>query len=152
MPRASEVFNLTFDAADPRRLAEFWALALGYQLEPPPDGFGSWEEALAAWHVPEDQWNSASAIVDPRGVLPRVYFQKVPEPKAAKNRVHLDVRAWRYVDGSDAPPPAEERRTLAEAKVAELVAAGATVVGSVEEHGNAWTVLLDPEGNEFCVT
>jgi hypothetical protein len=151
MPRASEIFNIAFDAADPRRLAEFWALALGYQLEPPPDGFDTWEEALAAWDVPEDQWDSASAIVDPRGVLPRVFFQKVPESKSAKNRVHLDVRGWRYGADGEVPPEAE-RRAAAAAKVAELVAAGATVAGSVTEYGNTWTVLHDPEGNEFCVT
>lgn len=152
MPRSSEIFNLTFDAAAPRRLAEFWAVALGYQLEPPPDGFPSWKEALAAWNVPEDQWDRASAIIDPRGVLPRVFFQKVPESKTSKNRVHLDVRSWRHVDGSGAPPPADERRVAAEAKVAELVAAGATVVETIAEYDSSWTVMLDPEGNEFCVT
>ncbi|MBB5791992.1 VOC family protein [Jiangella mangrovi] len=151
MPRASEIFNIAFDAADPRRLAEFWAVALGYQLEPPPDGFGTWEEALVAWNVPEADWDSASAIIDPRGVLPRLLFQKVPEPKTAKNRVHLDVRGWRYGAGGEVPPEAE-RLAAAAAKVAELLAAGATVVATVEEYGNTWTVLQDPEGNEFCVT
>lgn len=151
MPRSSEIFNVTFDAADPRRLAEFWALALGYQVEPPPDGFASWEEALAAWNVPEDEWDRASAIIDPQGVLPRVFFQKVPESKTAKNRVHLDVRSWRYA-GDGEPPPEADRSAAVEAKVATLVAAGATVVTTTAEFGNSWTVLLDPEGNEFCVT
>ena len=150
MPLASEIFNLTFDAADPGRLAEFWALALGYRLEPPPDGFSTWEEALAAWNVPEDQWDSASAIIDPNGVLPRIFFQKVPEPKSAKNRVNLDVRSWRYTADGSRPPEAEVRAAI-DAKVAELVAAGATVAGTVEQYDNAWTVLHDPEGNEFCV-
>ncbi|PZF80657.1 VOC family protein [Jiangella anatolica] len=151
MPRSSEVFNLTFDATDPRRLAEFWALALGYQVEPPPDGFASWEEALAAWNVPKEDWDSASAVIDPDGVLPRVYFQRVPEEKTAKNRVHLDVRAWRRSGPDAAPPPLAQRRAAVEAKVAELVAAGATVVGPVEEYDNFWIILLDPEDNEFCV-
>ncbi|TDE00796.1 VOC family protein [Jiangella asiatica] len=146
-PRSSQVFNLTFDAADPARLARFWATALGYELEPPPDGFGSWEEALAAWNVPEDRWDSASAVIDPDGVLPRLFFQKVPEPKTAKNRVHLDVRAWR----GDERAPAEHRE-LVDGKVAELVEAGATVVAPVDDLGSYWVVMLDPEGNEFCVT
>lgn len=151
MPIASEIFNLTFDAADPRRLAEFWALALGYQLEPPPEGFATWDEALAAWNVPEDQWDSASAIIDPGGVLPRIFFQRVPEPKTSKNRVHLDVRAWRYTDAAGGRPTEADVQAAIAAKVAELVAAGATVSGTVEQYGNAWTVLHDPEGNEFCV-
>ncbi|WP_026876619.1 VOC family protein [Jiangella gansuensis] len=146
-PRSSEVFNLTFDAADPDRLARFWATALGYEMEPPPDGFGSWPEALAAWNIPEDRWDSASAVVDPAGVLPRIFFQKVAEPKTAKNRVHLDVRSWR---GAEASPA--ERRDLVDARARELVEAGATVVGPVEDLGSYWVVMLDPEGNEFCVT
>lgn len=147
-PRSSKVFNLAFDAADPDRLARFWALALGYQLEPPPDGFGSWEEALAAWGVPKERWTDASAVIDPRGELPRIYFQRVPEPKTAKNRLHIDVRA----SSADESPPPEEHRALVQRKVDELVEAGATVVGPVEEYGVYWVVMNDPEGNEFCVT
>ncbi|WP_053205833.1 VOC family protein [Jiangella muralis] len=77
--------------------------------------------------------------------------QNVPEPKTSKNRVHLDVRAWRYTDASGGRPPEAEVQAAIAAKVDELVAAGATVGGTVEQYGNAWTVLHDPEGNEFCV-
>ncbi|MGH8826386.1 MAG: VOC family protein [Jiangellaceae bacterium] len=149
MTRASPAgFTLTFDAADPSRLAEFWAVALGYQIEPPPEGFTSWSEALTAWQIPPDQWDNASAIIDPTGALPRIFIQKVPEPKSAKNRLHIDVRSW---SGAEAPP-VDERRGLVERKAKELVAAGASVVGSVQEHDSYWMVMLDPEGNEFCVT
>jgi len=140
-------FQVTFDAADPGPLSRFWAEVLGYQLEPPPDGFASWEEALAAFDVPEDRWDSASAIVDPDGVGPRFYFQRVPEGKAAKNRVHLDVSASPGPEAS-----AEERRPPIEAEAARLEGLGATRVGVVEEMGGIWMVMLDPEGNEFCVT
>ena len=85
--------QVTFDCADPGALAEFWAEALGYQVQGPPPGFDSWPAALTAWGVPEDQWNSKSAIIDPDGEGPRIFFQRVPEGKTVKNRVHLDVRS-----------------------------------------------------------
>ena len=67
--------------------------ALGYVSDPPPEGHDTWETALAAFGVPEDKWNSAWALSDPDGRGPRLYFQRVPEAKTAKNRVHLDLRA-----------------------------------------------------------
>ena len=85
--------QVTFDCGDPAALAEFWAAALGYVLQPPPPGFDSWDAALDAWGVPADRRNDRSALVDPDGAGPRVFFQRVPEGKTAKNRVHLDVRA-----------------------------------------------------------
>ena len=85
--------QITVDAHDPARLAEFWALALGYELEAPPAGFATWDEALDAWGIPADDRNRASALRDPNGTGPRLFFQRVPEGKTAKNRVHLDVRA-----------------------------------------------------------
>jgi predicted enzyme related to lactoylglutathione lyase len=89
--------------------------------------------------VPESQWNSASAVIDPDGAGPRVYFQRVPEEKATKNRLHLDIRVR---GGREAIQPEVDR----------LVALGATVVGPKEERGEYWVVLQDPEGNEFCLT
>ena len=86
-------FQVTFDSADPAAHAAFWAEALHYALQPPPSGFPSWDAALDAWGVPAERRNDRSAVVDPAGVGPRVFFQKVPEPKTAKNRVHLDLRA-----------------------------------------------------------
>ncbi len=75
---------------------------LGYRLDSPPPPYESWEEALDAWDIPEENRNDASASVDPDGNGPRLWFQKVPEGKAAKNRVHLDVRAAVGLRGDDA--------------------------------------------------
>jgi glyoxalase superfamily protein len=138
--------QVVMDCADPSRLAAFWAVALGYELQPPPEGFDSWEAFLSSIGVPESDWNSRSAVVDPEGKGPRLYFQQVPEPKTAKNRVHLDVNAGGGHEVAD-----EERRMRVAAKVEELVAAGATVFREVEENGEHWVVMQDPEGNEFCV-
>jgi hypothetical protein len=96
--------------------------------------------------VPEDQWNSKGAIEDPDGVRPRIFFQRVPEPKAAKNRVHLDVNV-----GGGREVSSEERVARVRADVARLEALGATKVREAEQLGDFWIVMLDPEGNEFCL-
>lgn len=134
--------QITFDCADPARLAEFWAETLGYQVQPPPPGFDSWPDALRAWGVPEEMWGSRSAAVDPVGAGPRLFFQRVPEGKTAKNRVHLDVK----VGGAD-----PGRRERIDGEVDRLTGIGAGVLGPVEELGTYCVVLRDPEGNEFCV-
>jgi glyoxalase superfamily protein len=141
-------FQVVMDCADPDRMMMFWATALGYKKQDPPDGFATWEDFLRANNVPEDQWNSAGAVVDPEGTGPRIYFQRVPEPKTVKNRVHIDLNA----SGGRATP-AEEGRRRVDAEVERLVAAGATVFRPAEasDLGEYWAVLRDPEGNEFCV-
>jgi hypothetical protein len=133
------------DCADPARLARFWAVALGYQEQPPPDAFDSWEDALRAWDVPEDQWNSRSAVIDPDGVGPRLFFQQVPEDKVVKNRVHLDINAATGISDHD------ERVAAIRTEVARLTDEGASTVQEMEERGEFWVVMQDPEGNEFCV-
>ncbi len=140
-------FQVTFDCADPDQLAAFWALALGYKIPAPPAGFATWPEFLKTqgW-LPEELNNSRSALVDPAGIGPRLFFQKVPEPKAAKNRVHLDVNV-----GGAHGTPAEERRRAVEAHIARLTEAGASEVTRFDEHGESWVVMADPEGNEFCL-
>jgi hypothetical protein len=80
-------------------LAAFWAETLGYQLQDPPDGFESWEQALEAMDVPPENRNDFSALVDPEGPRPRLLFQRVPEPKQTKNRVHLDIRTAPGLEG-----------------------------------------------------
>lgn len=138
--------QVVVDCADPARLSAFWAAALGYVEQAPPDGFETWAEALAAMRVPEEEHGRAGAVVDPDGVGPRVFFQRVPEAKVGKNRVHLDV----FVDlARDAPD--EERRAAQDAEVARLVELGATKVEAVLDMGSRHVVLRDPEGNEFCV-
>lgn len=138
--------QVTFDCADPDRIATFWATALRYKKQDPPEGYATWTEFLSAQGVAEDQWNSASAIVDPDGIGPRIYFQQVPEPKSVKNRVHLDVNVG---GGRDAP--LNERRSRVDTEVERLVGDGATRWRSLEEHGEYCVVMYDPEGNEFCL-
>ena len=138
--------QVTFDCADPDRLATFWATALGYKKQNPPPGYATWPEFLAAQGVPEDQWNAASAIVDPEGIGPRIYFQQVPEPKTVKNRVHLDVNV-----GGGRDTPDDERRGRVNAAVERLLGAGATRLRACAEHGESWVIMQDPEGNEFCL-
>jgi hypothetical protein len=137
--------QIVFDAADPASLAEFWAAAAGYVVQPPPDGFDSWEAFLTAIGVPQDQWDKASACVDPAGRGPRFFFQKVPEAKVVKNRVHVDLKPG---VGHDAT----ERPAVARADAERLVGLGAKVLREYQEHGEFWIVLADPEGNEFCVS
>ncbi|CUR60144.1 conserved hypothetical protein [metagenome] len=139
--------QITFDCADPAGLAGFWAVALGYELEPPPPGFATWDEALEAWGVPPALRNSRSAIVDPAGDGPRVFFQQVPEGKTAKNRVHLDVRAAPGLEG-------EDRMAALEGVADELETLGAARFRRVEpgqEMSAGFIVMNDPEGNEFCL-
>ena len=77
-------FQVTFDANDPAGLADFWALALGYEIQPPPRGFDSWDDWATGMGIPEENWNDARALVDPTGEGPRIFFQRVPEGKTAK--------------------------------------------------------------------
>ncbi|WP_250035674.1 VOC family protein [Paractinoplanes maris] len=122
-------WTLGGDAADPHRLAAFWAAALGYLAEPgydDPDG---------------------ASIVDPDGRGPAISFLRVPEPKTSKNRFHIDLRV-----AGEPPWDMAAREGLIRAKVAELVRAGAT---EIRDHHYGpdlgHVVLFDPEGNEFCV-
>jgi hypothetical protein len=138
--------QITVDCADPATLGAFWAAALDYVVQPPPEGFDSWPEALTAWGVPPEDFNKANAIVDPSGVGPRLFFQRVPEAKVGKNRLHLDVPAS---DGVGTP--VDKKLAQCQAVADELVALGATVLETVTEMGSGWIVLQDPEGNEFCV-
>jgi hypothetical protein len=139
-------FQVTFDCADPDRVATFWAAALGYEKQAPPPGYESWPAFLAAQGIPEDQWDAASAVVDPAGVGPRLFFQRVPEPKATKNRVHLDLNV-----GGGPGVPLEERRRRVDAEVGRLIEAGAAKLRSFDQHHEYWVVMQDPEGDEFCL-
>ena len=138
----SRDFQVTFDAADPITLSRFWAEVLHYVLQPPPgrevgpdeDPIEAWMEVLEAAGVPEDQRDAASAIIDPEGTRPRVFFQKVPEPKTAKNRLHIDLT------------PDDQA-----AEVERILALGARRADVGQGEDVTWTVLADPEGNEFCV-
>jgi hypothetical protein len=138
--------QVTVDCADPGRLAEFWAEALGYVVQPPPEPFESWDAALEAWGVPPEHRNDRSAAVDPGGAGPRLFFQKVPEGKTVKNRLHLDVRAAPGLEG-------EQRMRALEQEADRLVALGATRLQRFEPDriDAGHLVMQDPEGNEFCL-
>ena len=71
--------QIVFDAAEPERLAEFWELALGYVVEPPPEGFVSWEAFGRSIGMPESDFGAQASRIDPEGAGPRLYFQRVPE-------------------------------------------------------------------------
>ena len=140
-------FQVVFDCGDPAREAAFWEQALHYISPDPPAPHASWDDWARAEGIPEANWNDASAVEDPDGLGPRLYFQKVPEGKVAKNRVHLDLN----VSGGSSLP-LEERRSRVDAEVARLKALGATDErGAIEKQGEYWVRMNDPEGNEFCV-
>ena len=138
--------QFTFDCHDPDALAHFWAELLDYRLDPPPPGYDSWEAWLREQGIPEADWNMASAVSDPEGRGPRLFFQRVSEPKQVKNRVHLDVN----VGGPRGTSP-DERRTAVDAAVERATGIGAVKLRLVEERGERHYVMQDPEGNEFCL-
>jgi len=137
-------FQVTFDCADPERLARFWCEVLGYVIPPPPTGFASWDEFSRT--LPPEHQGRWFACVDPTGVGPRLFFQRVPEGKVVKNRVHLDVRVGTGLVG-------EQRLAALEAECARLVALGATRVRLLPADGvnESVIVMQDIEGNEFCL-
>jgi catechol 2,3-dioxygenase-like lactoylglutathione lyase family enzyme len=139
--------QVTFDCADPAALSGFWAEVLGFVVQPPPEGFDTWDDALAVMGVPPERRNDASALVDPDGRGPRIFFQRVPEGKSAKNRVHLDVRV---APGSTG----DERMAVLERECERLQVLGATRLTRNEPEPplqGGHIVMADPEGNEFCL-
>ncbi|MEJ2852685.1 MULTISPECIES: VOC family protein [unclassified Saccharothrix] len=139
-----KTFQVTFDCADPARVGRFWCEVLGYVPVPPPDGFADWDEFGRS--LPADREGAWFACVDPTGVGPRLYFQRVPEGKVVKNRVHLDVRVGTGLVG-------EERLATLKAEADRLVALGASIVQVLvaDEENESCIPMLDVEGNEFCV-
>lgn len=135
--------QVTFDCAEPERLARFWCEVLGYVVPPPPQGFATWDEYTAA--QPPEERDSWFACIDPSGVGPRLYFQRVPEGRVVKNRVHLDVRVGTGLKG-------EERLAALEAECARLLPLGAVHVTTLYDGGDdACIPMQDIEGNEFCL-
>jgi hypothetical protein len=148
-------WQLTIDANDPGRLARFWAKALGWQPVPPKSPETTWWQhyrfRLGELAEQADEAKFDDRLFDPEGLRPPIWFQEVPEDKAGKNRVHLDL----YPTGRDMGLSQERRIEIVEAKVAELVALGATVErregDDDPEDAFYFVVMHDPEGNEFCV-
>jgi hypothetical protein len=137
-------FQVVVDCAAPHELADWWADALGWQVEAQDAAFI--RRMIDAGYATDDEttthngalvWKTGAAINSPDPDRPRVLFQQVPEGKTVKNRMHLDLRVG------------AERR---EAEVARLVAAGATELHRASQGPHEWATLADPEGNEFCVS
>lgn len=142
-------FQLVIDCRDPEPLARFWAAALGYEFEPPPAGFATWDDYWRDVGVGEEELGiGEDRIVDPDGSGPRIWFQVVPELKAVKNRLHLDIS----VGGSRAVP-LETRRQRVDAEAERLAGLGASYVRVLSEEGlDHYAVAMhDPEGNEFDI-
>lgn len=138
-----KIANITFDCADPQRLSGFWAEALGYEKgELPPD----MRAELLAAGLSEEDLRARGVAEDPAGEGPRLFFQRVPEPKQAKNRVHLDINAARG-------RRAERHEVDTEAQ--RLTSLGATILHKQDSSWGPYPeyhyVMADPEGNEFCV-
>jgi hypothetical protein len=139
-------FQVVIDTSDPHPLADWWAGALGWHVEPQDEAFirsmiekGYASDDDTTRHNGALVWKSGTAIRHPDGLerAPRVLFQLVPEPKTVKNRVHLDIRV-----GAD----------NIESVVAQLTAKGATVLHRGRQGPNWWVTIADPEGNELCIT
>jgi hypothetical protein len=135
--------QVTIDSTDPHTQADWWAEALGWQVEPQDEAFirrmvdaGHATEADTTTHRGALVWALGAAITSPDPGRPRVLFQRVPEPRTGKNRLHLDVHVG------------AERR---EAEVSRLVGLGATELWRSAQGPLEWVTLADPEGNEFCV-
>jgi Glyoxalase-like domain len=136
--------QVVIDSSSPHELADWWAEALGWQVETQDESFiqkmvdtGAASEEDTTRHRGALVWKVGAAVNSPDPERPRLLFQLVPEPKTVKNRLHLDVRV-----GAD-------RR---EAEVARLLSLGATELWRGSQGPFEWATLADPEGNEFCVT
>jgi len=136
--------QVTFDCASPRAVAAFWRAAVGYVDPPPPEGFDSWDAFEAT--LPSEFHDSRWALIDPSGSGPRFFFQRVPEVKSVKNRLHLDIRVAPGLTG-------DARFAALDAEAARLEALGATRVEARRASGfeESWIVMQDVEGNEFCL-
>jgi hypothetical protein len=137
-------FQVTFDCREPERVARFWCEVLGYVATSPPEAFATWDDFNQTL-APEDR-DAWFACCDPTRVGPRLFFQRVPEGKVVKNRVHLDVRIGPGLEG-------EERLAALEAECARLLPLGATRVRLLpaDEENESCLVMQDIEGNEFCL-
>jgi hypothetical protein len=141
--------QIAIDCHDPGAQVRFWCLALDYEPVPPPEGHATWRDWYRGLGISEEELgddDGQDRIRDPEGILPAIWFQVVPESKAAKNRVHLDVLVGRGL-------PKPERIMVVEERARRLEAAGATRLTVLNEYDDHYGVVLqDPEGNEFCVT
>jgi predicted enzyme related to lactoylglutathione lyase len=143
-------WQLTFDANDPALLARFWEQALGWVRTPPAEPQTTWWEHYRSRLGDESEFEDR--LFDPEGLRPALWFQWVPEEKAGKNRLHLDL----YPTGRDGSLSIEERIDLVDRMVGDLLVLGATVLRHERwedgDEAGYFITLQDPEGNEFCVS
>ena len=134
--------QVTFDCADPHAQAIFWAQVFGSAVE---DHSALVDQLIADGRLRADErvvidgrsaFRDVAACSDSTRAEPRLFFQRVPEPKIAKNRVHLDL----HVDA--------DRK---DAEVERLVSLGAQLIDTQADRGPVTHVMRDPEGNEFCL-
>ncbi len=148
-------FQLIIDCKDPELLARFWAAALGYVLEPAPEGFATWDDWRRDIGLPDCELGiGADSIIDPGGYGPRIWFNRVPDAKVVKNRLHLDV----HVSGGRGPGqnrsvPLATRTQRVDSEARRLADLGATLTGALTADGlDHYAVgMKDPEGNEFDI-
>ena len=142
-------YQLVVDCADPELMVRFWAAALGYEVEPPPPGFATWDDWRRDIGLPESYLGiSADSIIDPAGGGPRIWFHALPDTKTVKNRLHLDIHAS---GGRDLPLEARRQRVDAEARRLCEIGATQTVVMATEGVDHYAVGMRDPEGNEFDI-
>ena len=142
-------YQLVIDCADADVMVRFWAAALGYVPEPPPEGFGTWDDWRRDIGLPDEELGGgADSIIDPDGRGPRIWFHLVPDVKSVKNRLHLDI----YVSGGRSLPM-ETRKQRVEAEAQRLCELGATRTMALTAEGlDHYAVgMRDPEGNEFDI-
>jgi len=147
-------FQVTVDVHHAGLEAKFWAMALGYDLEPPPSGFATWDDYYRSLGVPEEEMTGeVDRIMDPSGAGPRIWFHVVPESKICKNRLHFDIDASASHAGGIRHVPIEVRKERVEAEAARLVGLGATRLETSYEEGidHYAVAMQDPEGNEFDI-
>ena len=138
-------FEVTFDAKNSKQLAEFWMAALGYEPMGPPTGYDSWDQWRIAHELTEEEMDEGATIIDPDGTR-YITFLNVPEPKTAKNRMHLDLDVL-----PDRKAPEPEQRAILGAEVERLTKLGATKLYDSFVGGHYRVTMADPEGNEFCM-
>ena len=142
--------QLTFDSTDPARVARFWEQALGWSRTPPDAPQTTWWEHYRSRLGGEAAFEDR--LFDPEGLRPPLWFQRVPEEKSGKNRLHLDL----YPTGRDNALTIERRVEIVDQEVTRLEGLGATVLRrerwDEEDESGYFVVLQDPEGNEFCVS